>query len=111
MNSGLMRYRLLVTVPERVSSAFGDGLATQFTPWNGGRPIWAERRRLDTYGVIEQGAKFDDHRAEYNIRIAHKVEKGFRVQEVGSNILYEVKSVEPNIPRGYVTLKCERVDK
>lgn len=106
-----MRYRLKVTAPERVKSAFGDGLATRFTAWNGGNPIWAERRRLDVSGTVEQGAKFDDHRAEYNIRIAHKVLKGYRVQEEGSDIEYEVKAVEHNIPRGMATLKCERVDR
>lgn len=100
----------MVSCPVTGESATSSSRASRFTPWNGGKYIWAQRRRLDGSGVIEQGEMFANYRAEYNIRIFHKVKEGYRVQEVGKDIVYRVMAVEENIPLGMATLKCERVN-
>lgn len=110
MNSGMMRTRLTVSCPVVEDRATGSSRVSRFTPWNGGRYIWAQRRRLDGSGTVEQGEMFANYRAEFNIRIFHNVNVGYRVQEAGDDIVYRVMAVERNIPLGMTTLKCERVN-
>lgn len=63
----------------------------------------------DRLAADEVGEAFADYRTEWNVRDAHHIEEGWRVEHMGGH-LYTVVSVIPNIDRGFNTLVCERIN-
>lgn len=105
-----MRYRLKAWEPRKQETDFGTSGAVAFIPYREGAPIWAERAKLTGNGVTEAGEHFADYRADYNIRIFHKIGEGWQVQEVGDKVKYVVRSVIDNHRAGMRTLHCERLN-
>jgi len=70
--------------------------------------IRAERAK--TGGVVgeEAGEMFAAYTAEYNVRDAHPVKAGWRLEDDGE--LYDITAVHPNATRGMLTLTCTRVN-
>jgi len=105
MRAGAMKYRLRVLCPQSTTSGFGDeGEPFQFL-----RTIWAESVKLTGSRSIEVAEQFANYYAEFNIRDAHKVKDGWRVQQE-DGVLYDVTNVIPNKDRGMLTLQCMKVN-
>ncbi len=108
MIAGRLKYRLRLFRPARTSDSFGeqgagaDGFAFS-------AEVWAERVKFSSSRRMQAAEEFSDYRVEYRIRAAHRVEEGWRVEQLGGK-LYDVAGIEPNRARGYVTLICERVN-
>lgn len=105
MRAGGLRYKLVLLRPEAVQNGYGEESLT----WREQALAWAERAKLSGARSEEVGEHFADYRAEFNIRWAHTVAEGWRVQLLGGQ-LYTVTNIIPNIERGMKTLVCERVN-
>lgn len=105
MHAGRMKYKLTLLQPNRTTNDFGSETVT-YTETN---TIWAERVKESGHRSEEVGEHFADYDAQFNIRDAHTVAEGWRVQQLGGN-LYSVNAIVPNIDRGYKTLMCARVN-
>lgn len=105
MIAGRMRTRLSILEPTVTVNDFGEEAVT-YRSW---ATIKAERIRHTAARSEEVGEHFPEHRAEFNIRIAHAVGENWRAREVGG-VLYTVVAVIPNVPRGYKTLICDKVN-
>lgn len=105
MKAGRMEYRIEALERIDVENALGER-----TPEWKSRGKWrAERVRLNGSRCEEAGEHFADYRAVYNIRDGHKPKEGWRI--VGEDgMLYEIAAIEPNRPRGMLTLNCQRVN-
>jgi SPP1 family predicted phage head-tail adaptor len=100
-----MKYRLTLLQPERTTTKSGNETVT----YTATVTVWAERVKQTGRRSNEVGEHFADYGADFNIRDAHTVAEGWRVQQLGGN-LYTVNAIIPNIDRGYNTLVCERVN-
>lgn len=100
-----MKYRLTLLQPVRTTSKSGNERVT-FTAT---ATVWAERVKQSGHRSEEVGEHFADYGADFNIRDAHLVAEGWRVQQLGGN-LYTVTNIIPNLDRGYKTLVCQRVN-
>lgn len=105
-----MRYRLKAWEPRKRGSEFGTSGAVTYHPYREGRPVWAERRKISGSGTTEAGEHFADYRAEFNIRIFHKIGENWQVQAVGDKIRYAVRAVTDDPRLGMRTLHCERIN-
>lgn len=105
MRAGAMKYRLKIFKPQQQTSGFGD----EAEPFVSVGVIWAERVKFTGSRSIEVSEQFANYYAEFNIRDAHKIKSGFRVEEVCGH-LYDVTNVIPNKDRGMSTLQCVRVN-
>lgn len=105
MIAGRMTEWLTVLKPTTVVNAFGEEHIT----YTEQATIHAERVKESAMRRTEVGEHFPDHDAEFNVRDAHTVEENWRVRQLGG-LLYTVVAIVPNRQRGYVTLKCERVN-
>ena len=105
MKAGRLTSKLRVMRPDPTTNQYGE----ESTEWEDAGTVWAERRRLTGNRSEEVGEHFADYRAEFNVRSAHHIEEGWRVEHLGGK-LYEVTNVIPNTARDYQTLVCERVN-
>ena len=105
MRAGELKYRLTLLEPVTVTNKFGEETPT----YEATRTVHAERVKHSGRGSEEVGEHFADYSVEFNIRDAHPVAEGWRVQQLGG-YLYNVVSIQPNIDRGMLTLSCERVN-
>lgn len=100
-----MKSRLKILKPVMKKSNSGS----EKTIWEETRTVHAERVKITGSYGLELGERFPDYRQEFNIRDAHEVKENWRVEEIGG-YLYTVANIIPNRDRGYLTLKCERVN-
>lgn len=105
MRAGALKYKLTLLEPTRSTDRMGAE-SVVYTPT---RTVYAERVRATGHRSEEAGEHFADYTAEFNIRDAHRVGDNWRVQQLGG-YLYTVVAVIPNLDRGYLTLRCERVN-
>lgn len=105
MLAGRLKYRIQLFKPDRSINRFGEE-TLMYLPV---KTIHAERVKHTGYRSEEVKEHFADYRAEFNIRAAHEVKEGWRVQLLGEN-LYEITNILPNIDRGFNTLVCARVN-
>lgn len=105
MIAGKMKYKLLLLKPTRLV----DSMGAEVTTYEETRKVHAERVKASGARSEEVGEHFANYSVEYNIRSAHPVAEGWRVQQIGG-YLYTVDAIIPNIDRGFITLKCERVN-
>lgn len=105
MKAGRLKYKLRLMRPVSVANRYGE----QSTEWQAAATVWAERCRLTGQRSSEVGEAFADYRTEWNIRAAHHVEEGWRVEHLGGHV-YTVVAIVPNIGRDYQTLVCERLN-
>lgn len=105
MIAGRMQYRLRVERPEVIVDEFHS----ESTRWVEVGVIWAERVKASAYRHDEVGEHFPDHKAEYNVRMQHRVQENWHVEEIGG-LRYIVTAVIPNRARGMLTLVCERLN-
>lgn len=97
------RLRLLRPLTER------DGFGSEKTRYEETKTVHAERRKLTGNYREELGEMFPDYTAEFNIRIEHRVDEKWRVEERGGH-LYTVCNIIPDRRKGMQTLRCERVN-
>ncbi len=100
-----MKYRVKLLKPNRTVNKFGE----ETVVWAAAGTVHAERVKQTGYRSDEVGEHFADYSVQYNIRDAHAVSEGWRVQQLGG-YLYTVTNIIPNLDRGYKTLVCERVN-
>lgn len=105
MRAGSLKYRLTLLEPVRTF----DRMGAEATTYTATRTVWAERVRTSGSRSEEVGEHFADYVTEFNIRDAHTIAENWRVQQLGGH-LYTVVAIVPNIDRGFITLKCERVN-
>lgn len=105
MKAGRLKYKLRLLRPSSAANKYGE----QSARWEATATVWAERRRLSGSRSDEAGEAFADYRTEWNIRSAHLVDEGWRVEQLGGH-LYTVVAVVPNTSRDYTTLVCERLN-
>lgn len=101
-----MRSRLRILKPEKVKSGSGG----EKLVWTEIKVVYAQRVKASGSNSLELGEHFPDYRPEFNIRDAHEIEENWRVEEVGGKE-YIVSNIIPNREKGYLTLKCDRVNK
>lgn len=106
MIAGRMRSMLVVYQPTTITTDSGAETIT-FEEYG---TIHAERVKLSGRMSQQVAELFSEYDAEYNVRDAHSVAEGWRVQDKQSGILYLVCNVYPNLDKGYKTLKCSRVN-
>ena len=106
MIAGRLKYRLKLLRPASDSDSFGEQRAGNFEYIT---TVRAERVKFSASRRQEVAEAFSDYRVEFNIRAAHEVGEGWRVEELGGK-LYEVVAIEPNPRRGFNKLICERVN-
>lgn len=104
-----MTSRLSVEQPEQYKGGFGTG-GVRFVPYREGRPIAAERRRLSGSASIQVGEDFADYRAEYYVYLQHPIREHWRVRDLETGVLYEVKTFFPDRGNNLHRLCCERVN-
>lgn len=105
MKAGPMKTRLKILKPEK---EIGKSRAEK-TVFSEVKTVHAERIKLSgRYGLII-GEAFPDYYAEFNIRDAHEIDENWRVEEIGGK-LYTVTNIFPNRDKGFLTLKCSRVN-
>lgn len=100
-----MKYRITLLQPSSTQTRFGDETIT----WTATATVHAERVKASGRRSEEVGEHFADYSVEFNIRDAHTVGEGWRVQQLGG-YLYTVTNIIPNLDRGYKTLVCQRVN-
>lgn len=105
MIAGRMRYRLRIL--KRVVTV--DEFRAEKTEYIPTRTVWAERVKTNGSYRFEVGELFPDYSVEFNIRDAHEIKENWRVEQLGGYV-YTVTNIIPNIDRGMLTLKCERVN-
>lgn len=105
MRAGAMKYRLKLLRPAIAANKYGE----EATTYDEVRTIHAERVKHTGRRSEEVGEHFADYSVSYNIRSAHPVKEGWRVQQVGEYV-YTVISITPNIDVGMLTLHCERLN-
>ena len=71
--------------------------------------VHAQRSNLKGVLRNEVDEIFPDYTVQWNIRTAHEVGEGWRVQQLGG-YLYTVTNILPNLRRGFKTLICQRVN-
>lgn len=103
MRAGAMKYRLQLLRPVSLSNEFGE----ERNDYVAQRTVWAERVKMSGQRSEEVGELFADYRVEFNVRDAHPVAEGWRVQQLGG-YLYDVTAIIPNLDRGMKTLVCVR---
>ncbi len=101
-----MKYKLRLLRPETKADKFRSE-KTVYVPT---ATVWAERVKFTGARREELGEHFPDYSAEFNIRDAHEIDENWRVEQLGGHE-YTVTNIVPNIDRGMLTLKCERVNK
>lgn len=107
MIAGKLKYLIELQRPEHQTGAFGSISAKpDFVPT---RRVRAGRVKLSGQSRMSAYERFSDFNAIYEIRDAHTVDNGWRVQEIGGH-LYTVCAVEPNRERGMLILICKRVN-
>ena len=107
MIAGRLKYRLQLYRPAGEESIFGmtSGGYTE------DKIIRAERVKYIGSHGIELHEVYADYRVSYRIRDAHSfISEGWRLKELGSSVLMEVRNVVPNKERGMLTLECEKVN-
>ena len=105
MIAGRLKYRLKLFRPDTDGDSFGEqvgGFVYVAT-------VRAERVRISGSRRVEVAEQFADYRAEFNIRSAHEVGEGWRVEQLGGQT-YSVVAIEPYLDRGFNKLICERVN-
>lgn len=105
MRAGALKFKLILYQPQMAVNRFGEE-ARSFDKY---RTVAAERVKHTGRRSEEVGEHFAAYTAEYNIRDAHPVDEGWRVQQLGGH-LYNVTAVIHNLDRGMKTLICERVN-
>jgi len=105
MKAGRMRYRLRILQPTTAADRFGS----KSTTWTQTAVVHAERVKYAGRRTVQNAEVFPDYTAEFNIRDAHTVREGWRVEQLGGNT-YTVVSITPNIDRGFLTLVCDRLN-
>lgn len=106
MMAGRLKYRLKLFRPASDSDSFGEQRAGSYEYTV---TVHAERVKFSASRRQEVAEAFSDYRVEFNIRAAHEVGEGWRVEQVGGK-LYAVVAIEPNLDRGFNKLICERVN-
>ncbi len=105
MRAGEMKYRLRILQPTRATDKFGSETPTyEDVGWCHAQRVTSTGRRSE-----EASEHFPDYTTEFIIRDSHTIDEHWRVQQIGGH-LYEVVAIIPNINRGMLTLKCERVN-
>lgn len=104
-----MTARLRVQEPVKREDGFGTAV-TDYRDYRDGRPIPAERRKLYGSSVLEVREDFADYRAEYYVYWNHRIGVHWRVTDVETGILYEVKTEFPDRANNLRRLCCERVN-
>ena len=105
MIAGRLKYRLKLFRPAPEADRFGE----QVGGFTYSSTVRAERVRFSGSRREEVSEQFADYRVEFNIRSAHKVGEGWRVEQLGG-MIYNVVAIEPNLDRGFNKLICERVN-
>lgn len=105
MIAGRMKYRLKILRPVIETGRLGG----ERTGWEHTVTARAERVKISGSNRLEVGEHFPDYAVEFNIRDAHEVGENWRVEQLGG-YLYTVVNVIPNLDKGMLTLRCERVN-
>ena len=105
MRAGPMKYKLTLMQP----TVTVDTMGARVTTYTATNTVWAERDSFTGKRSEETSEHFADYSALFLVRDAHEVDENWRVQQLGGN-LYTVTNVTPNIDKGYLELKCERVN-
>lgn len=105
MIAGRMKYKLHLYKPVKEVTRFGE----EKTTYEAFRIVNAERVHYSGNRSEEVGEHFADYSVDFNIRDAHPVVEGWQVQQLGG-YLYTVTNIIPNLDKGYLTLKCVRVN-
>ena len=100
-----MKTRLKILRPNRTKDVFN----AEKTSYEEIRTVHAERVRLTGSYGLELGERFPDYKTEFRIRDVHPVDENWRVEEVGGK-LYTVTNIIPNKDKGFLLLKCDRVN-
>lgn len=102
-----MDQKLVLLEPKRATDRMGAETVT----YTAVRTVRAERVKAAGNRSEEAGEHFPDYTAEFNIRYGHPVRENWRVQHLGDyGYLYTVVAIVPNRRKGFLTLKCERVN-
>lgn len=104
MYAGRMTEKLVITRPATATDNFGH-TAQSYIIYGA---VWGERIRYAGREIHDAGESFAAYDAEFNIRWAHDVKEGWRVEYEGAT--YDVTNVLGNRKRGMRTLKCTRVN-
>ena len=107
MIAGRLRYRLKTFCPVVGEGPFGVADA-EYTEH---KSIRAERVKYSPSAKFELHEVYPYYKETYLFRSAHSfIKEGWRVMEMGSSILLEVRNIIPDIQRGMLTLECEKVN-
>lgn len=105
MKAGRMKYRVTLLEPKKEINGFGEEKLEYVEV----ATVHAERVKMNGSRSEEVAEHFSDYSIDFNIRDAHKVGENWRLKQLGG-YLYNITTVIPNIDRGFLTLKCERVN-
>ena len=105
MIAGRLNYIVQLLHPVETTNAFGEKAVT----WAKAACIRAERVSLTGKRSEEVAEHFPDLRSLWNIRYVHHVHPNWRLRDQ-DGVTYTIVAVEPNKPRGYKTLVCERLN-
>lgn len=109
MRSAAMTSRLLVWMPASDKDQFG-AKQKKWTPYNKGKAIFAERRKMGGSLTLEGRELFADYQAEYYVYIQHKIKVGWKVFDTETEISYRVETIFPDKPNNMLRLVCKRIN-
>lgn len=87
-----------------------DKFGSKTTTWEVVNKVHAERVKMSGNMNLENGERFADYTAEFNIRYPVRVEEHWRLQSTLGGNLYEITNIVPNRDRQLKTLQCDRVN-
>ena len=107
MKAGNLKPLLRVYRPAHTTD---PGTGADRTLWERGRVILAERVRHTSTARVENRELFTDYRAEYRLRIQHRLTDTMRVEDTATGTLYAIVGVFPDPANGMLRISCERVN-
>lgn len=109
MRTASMKQRLQVWQPVNEKDGYGDTLST-FVPYNGSRPIPAERRKESGSFRSVVNEQYSDYRAEYYVYYQHRISDGWKIKDCETGIEYIVANHFPDRSQNIRRLVCERIN-
>lgn len=107
MKAGRLRPMLL---PSRAVRRADPRTGAALTVWEELPVIRAERTRHTASERVENHELFTDYRAEYRLRLAHRLCEGMRVKDITTGTLYNVVGAFPDPEKEMLRISCERVN-
>lgn len=96
--------------PYRAVRAVDPKTGAARTTWEPLGVIYAERTRHTASQRVENHELFTDYRAEYRLRIQHRLTTDMRVKDISTDTLYSVVGVFPDPVNEMLRISCERVN-